>query len=60
MGDPLVSVAWLVNKLAEYEVALEAGMRVMSGSFTRQFAVASGDRVRSVFLPYGAVEATFD
>jgi 2-keto-4-pentenoate hydratase len=59
MGNPIESVAWLANKLAEHGLALEAGMRVMSGSFTRQFAVARGDTVRSTFRPFGVVEASF-
>ena len=60
MGDPINSVVWLANKLAEYGIALEPGMRVMSGSFTKQFAVKKGDLVQSRFEPYGAVEALFE
>jgi 2-keto-4-pentenoate hydratase len=59
MGSPVHSVVWLANKLGEYGLALEAGMRVMSGSFTGQFAVARGDTVVSTFQPFGAVQATF-
>src|SRR5262245_8100921 len=36
LGTPVAAIAWLANKLAEFDRALEAGMRVMSGSFTRQ------------------------
>ena len=42
MGSPVNSVAWLANKLGEFGLALQPGMRVMSGSFTRQFAVSRG------------------
>ena len=42
MGDPAASIAWLANKLAEFDRSLEAGMVVMSGSFTRQYAIAAG------------------
>ena len=38
LGTPAASIAWLANKLAELGLALEAGMKVMSGSFTRQYA----------------------
>lgn len=55
----IASVAWLANKLSEYGLALDAGMRVMSGSFTRQYAAAPGLRVRAVFTPFGPVEADF-
>jgi 2-keto-4-pentenoate hydratase len=60
MGSPLESVAWLANKLAEFGVALEAGMRVMSGSFTRQYAVSPGNAVSTRFDPFGEVRAQFD
>jgi 2-keto-4-pentenoate hydratase len=53
----VASIAWLANKLAEFGLRLEAGMRVMSGSFTRQYTLASGDRVESRFEPIGAVRA---
>ena len=61
MGEgPAASVAWLANKLGELDRALLAGMRVMSGSFTRQYPVARGDHVEARFVPFGAVWATFE
>lgn len=60
LGNPVNSVVWLANKLAEYGVALESGMRVMTGSFTRQFPISRGDVVSSRFRPFGVVEATFE
>jgi len=60
MGGPEHSIAWLANKLAEFDLALEAGLRVMSGSFTRQYRVERGDQVAAVFEPFGAVRARFD
>lgn len=59
MGDPAASIAWLANKLAELDYSLEAGMVVMSGSFTRQYPVAKGDRVEARFDPFGTVSAEF-
>jgi 2-keto-4-pentenoate hydratase len=59
LGTPVASIAWLANKLAEFDRALLAGMRVMSGSFTRQYGLAAGDRVESRFAPLGAVRAEF-
>jgi 2-keto-4-pentenoate hydratase len=59
LGTPVASIAWLANKLAEFDRSLEAGMRVMSGSFTRQYGLAPGDRVESRFAPVGAVRAEF-
>ena len=60
MGDPANSVAWLANKLAEFGLELEAGMRVMSGSFTKQYAIGQGDHIESRFEPFGTVEAQFE
>jgi 2-keto-4-pentenoate hydratase len=59
MGDPAASIAWLANKLAEFEYSLEAGMVVMSGSFTRQYSLAKGDRIEARFDPFGSVSAEF-
>ena len=59
MGDPAASIAWLANKLAEFGYSLEAGMVVMSGSFTRQYSLAVGDRVEARFDPFGSVSAEF-
>ncbi len=59
LGTPAASVAWLANKLAEFGLALEAGMRVMSGSFTRQYLLNAGDRVETSFVPVGTVRAEF-
>jgi 2-keto-4-pentenoate hydratase len=59
LGTPVASIAWLANKLAEFGRSLEAGARVMSGSFTRQYVVRAGDRVESRFDPVGTVKAEF-
>jgi 2-keto-4-pentenoate hydratase len=34
-------------------------MVVMSGSFTKQYAIAAGDRIEARFEPFGAVSAAF-
>jgi len=59
LGTPLASIAWLANKLAEYGRRLEAGARVMSGSFTRQHDIKRGDAVEARFEPLGSVRAEF-
>jgi 2-keto-4-pentenoate hydratase len=55
--DPLAAVAWLANKLAEFDRPLDAGAHVMSGSFTRQFPLAAGDHLEARFAPFGTVRA---
>ena len=57
LGNPLNSLVWLAGKLGAYGRGLKAGEIVMTGSFTRQFPIAPGDRIRTVFSGIGAVEA---
>ena len=59
LDTPVASIVWLANKLAEFGRRLEAGARVMSGSFTRQYLLEKGDRVESRFDPVGPVTAEF-
>ena len=59
LGTPIASIAWLANKLAEFDRRLEEGARVMSGSFTRQYDLHRGDRVEAHFDPLGPVSAEF-
>lgn len=59
LGHPLRSVAWLAGKLAPYGRRLKAGDHIMTGSFTRQFPIARGDRIQTEFEGVGAVEAVF-
>lgn len=59
LGDPLRSIAWIANKLAEYGRALEPGQLVMTGSLTRQFSVSAGDELLADWNPLGPVEARF-
>jgi 2-keto-4-pentenoate hydratase len=57
LGHPYNSVAWLASKLAHFGERLSAGDYIMSGSFTRQFPLARGDRIEAVFDNIGAVTA---
>lgn len=56
LGNPLNSLVWLAGKLPQYGRALKAGDIVMTGSFTRQFPIAAGDRIRVEFSGVGAVD----
>lgn len=57
LGNPLNSIVWLAGKLGAYGRSLKAGEIVMTGSFTRQFPIAPGDRIETVFSGVGAVRA---
>lgn len=58
LGNPVNSVVWLAGKLRDYGRILQAGEIIMSGSFTRQFPIAPGDRIRVEFAGVGAVETS--
>lgn len=60
LGHPFYSVRWLARRLAALGERLRAGDLVMSGSFTRQFALAAGNYVETRFEGVGAVSARFD
>jgi len=55
LGDPLHSIVWLAAKLGQYGRQLKAGDIVMTGSFTRQFPIAPGDDIETVFSGMGSV-----
>jgi 2-keto-4-pentenoate hydratase len=55
LGHPYESVAWLARKLAQFGERVRADDHVMSGSFTRQFPLARGDRIEAVFDGIGGV-----
>ncbi len=57
LGNPLNSIVWLAGKLGAYGRRLKAGEIVMTGSFTRQFPLAAGDSIETVFSGLGAVQA---
>ncbi len=58
LGHPYNSVAWLAAKLAQFGERVKAGDFIMSGSFTRQFPLAKGDRIEAAFAGIGAVTAS--
>ncbi len=60
LGNPLNSLLFLARKLSQFGRSLKAGELVMTGSLTRQFALAKGERIRARFDRLGEVEASFD
>lgn len=49
LGNPAQSVAWLANKLAEVELALEEGDMVLSGALTGAVQMRAGDILQATF-----------
>jgi 2-keto-4-pentenoate hydratase len=60
LGNPVTAIAWLVNKLSEFDVAFEAGDVALSGSFIRALPVNAGDEVLARFdSGFGDIHLTF-
>lgn len=59
MGNPVLAVVWLANKLGEFGVALEEGHIVMSGSFTSLIPVHADSTVAASFDGLGDVQFHF-
>ena len=55
MGNPVNAVAWLANKLAEFDVAMEPGDVILSGSFVKAVPFDAGDSVLALFDQLGEV-----
>jgi 2-oxo-hept-3-ene-1,7-dioate hydratase len=59
LGNPLVSLAWLVERLAAYGDRIEAGQIVLSGSFIRPVEAPPGSRFLGDFGGFGRVSCCF-
>ena len=59
LGDPLLSVAFMANKLGEIGGSLKAGMVLMTGSIVRGIPVHAGDHVQVQFTRLGGVSLQF-
>ncbi|MGG1674845.1 2-keto-4-pentenoate hydratase [Neobacillus sp. NRS-1170] len=59
LGHPATCVAWLANKLSEYNVILKAGEVILSGALSAAIVAEKGDRFTAGFTGLGKVEVTF-
>ena len=60
LGHPAACVAWLANKLSEYNVILKAGEVILSGALSAAVVAQKGDRFTAEFTQLGKVEVTFN
>ncbi|WP_459931508.1 2-keto-4-pentenoate hydratase, partial [Desulfosporosinus burensis] len=58
-GHPAAAVAWLANKLAEFDIALEAGEIILSGAVTAAEVAESGDVFTLSFDGLGSLNLKF-
>ena len=59
LNHPAKGVAWLANKLAPYDVTLEAGQIILGGSFTRPVSANPGDTFHVDYGQLGSVACRF-
>jgi len=59
IDNQLQTIAWLANALHRYGRRLEAGQRIMTGSFTKPMPIAQGDSYETSFSGIGQVRASF-
>ena len=59
MGNPINPIAWLANKMAEFDDYLKAGEIVISGSMVTPVRVQPNNHINMTFTRLGSVGATF-
>jgi 2-keto-4-pentenoate hydratase len=59
LGHPATCVAWLANKLTEYDVTLKAGEVILSGALSAAVVAQKGDVFTAEFSQLGKVEVSF-
>jgi 2-keto-4-pentenoate hydratase len=59
LGNPAHAVAWLANKLAEFDVTLKAGEVILPGALSAALTVQAGDAIRATFDHLGSVSVRF-
>jgi 2-keto-4-pentenoate hydratase len=60
LGHPATCVAWLANKLFEYDVILKADEIILSGALSAAVAAEKGNRFIAEFTQLGKVEVSLD
>ena len=59
LNDPVESVVWLAQRMAQYGQSIEPGQIILSGSFIRPVECPSGTEINADFGPFGQVDISF-
>lgn len=59
LGHPAECVAWLANKIHEYNVTLKAGEVILSGALSAAVNAGKGDHFTVEFPGIETIEVTF-
>lgn len=60
LGHPAHAIAWLANKLSEFDITLKAGELILPGALSGAIAVKQGDTVSAHFGSLGTVSVSFE
>lgn len=60
LNDPVESVVWLAQRMAQYGQRIEAGQVILSGSFIRPIECPPGSHIAADFGDFGAVDVHFN
>lgn len=60
LNDPVESVVWLAQRMAQYGQSIEPGHIILSGSFIRPIECPPGTHLHADFGGFGTVEISFD
>jgi len=59
LGNPATCVAWLANKLSEFDIPLRAGEVILSGALSAAEPARAGDSFTARFAHIGQVNVHF-
>lgn len=59
LGDPAYCVAWLANKLAEFDISLKAGEVILSGALSTAVEIEPGDYIQARFANLGEISIRY-
>jgi 2-keto-4-pentenoate hydratase len=59
LGNPATCVAWLANRLADYDISLKAGEVILSGALSGMVVANPGDNFTARFAHLGQVSVNF-
>lgn len=59
LNDPVESVVWLAQRMAQYGQRIETGQIILSGSFIRPVECPPGTEIHADFGPFGSVDINF-
>lgn len=59
LGHPAYAIAWLANKLAQFDISLKAGEVILPGAVAAAVDVKKGDHITAHFSGIGSVSVSF-